>query len=266
MLQVAARRGSGQCWVMEHETTYPAHLAQRVAGLSASQDDHDAPHLTALKQQPRIRRKSLAVLASAGLVAAGVWSGFHVSAASPSADPVAATSVVSSPIDDVAAGSFAPLLGAGVLRPTTFVVLETSSPVDLLPLVAGAVIPAETPVFATNPDGSRLPFDTTILAIDPAARRVSLMHTDAYTLVLPIAEAQLHRVALGDTAEVQFDALPGQSFAATVSALAPMVTPGRGTVDVSLALQDPPSTLRPHMAARIALCGCPNVQPSPENG
>lgn len=266
MLQVATKGASGQCWVMENENTYPDQLAQRVAGLSASHDVPNAKHHNAPVKQPRKRLVSAAVLACVGLIYAGVWSGFQISAASPSADIRAATPDITSLSEGVAASLSAPVLGAGTLLPTKFVVLETMQPLALLALTPGTIIPAESPVFETDPDGVRLPFDAKVLTVDPATRSVSLMQLDAYTLALPVAEAQLHRVTLGDTAEVQFDALPGATFAAVVSAIAPQVTPGRGTVTVSLTLQDPPFILRPNMAARISLCGCPTDLRLSENG
>jgi multidrug efflux pump subunit AcrA (membrane-fusion protein) len=166
----------------------------------------------------------------------------------------------------VAAAFSAPVIGAGTLIPTRLVILHTDVPLGLLSLTAGDVIAAGTRIFATDPVSVVLPFTARILTIDPQSNTVSVMEADAYTLVLPVAEAQLSRVVIGDTADVQFDALPGQTFVAEVSAIAPLVTLGRGTVNVSLILQSPPETLRPNMAARINLCGCHSDLRLSENG
>ena len=252
---------------MENEHTYPDQLAQRIAGLSAPYQAQGATRTKALLKPSRKGLVSAAALAFVTVTCVGVWSGFHMVAGSPAAaSPVAATPDVSSPSAGVAATLSAPVIGAGTLVPTHLVVLSTDAPLGLLSLNAGDVVAAGTPVFAADPASPVLPFEARILTVDPQSGSVSVMQANAYRLVLPVAEAQLSRVVIGDTADVQFDALPGQTFGADVTAIAPLVTPGRGTVNVSLTLQNPPETLRPNMAARINLCGCPSDLRLSENG
>ncbi len=92
------------------------------------------------------------------------------------------------------------------------------------------------------------------------------MRDDAYVLVLSVAEAHLARLDMGDAAEVRFDGVAGQTFDAVVTAIAPIVTVGRGTVNVTMTLTTPPENLRPYMAARVSLCGCSTGVRLSENG
>lgn len=58
----------------------------------------------------------------------------------------------------------------------------------------------------------------------------------AFVLKVGLADKDLVRIGPGDTARVSFDALPGESFPATVASIAATATPGIGTFEVELQL------------------------------
>ncbi|WP_373046653.1 efflux RND transporter periplasmic adaptor subunit [Vulgatibacter sp.] len=60
-------------------------------------------------------------------------------------------------------------------------------------------------------------------------------------------ERNLARLAVGQRALVSADAFPDRQFPAVVKRIAPAVDPARGTVDVRLAVPEPPAYLRPEM-------------------
>jgi HlyD family secretion protein len=59
----------------------------------------------------------------------------------------------------------------------------------------------------------------------------------------------------GMPARASADAYPGQSFAAQLSYIGPAVDPQRGTVDVRLAVTQPPAFLKPDMTVSVELLG-----------
>lgn len=250
---------------MEHKHTYSPDLADRAAKLSTAQDTAASPTGAAYIKTHKTQ-VSVAALALLVLATSGVWVGLRAQALPLVAAQTATTSSVSLPADDVVApftpNTATPVLGAGTLVAAQMLVLQSTSPLALLSLTAGDVIPMGVAAFEGAP---ALPFDARVLLVSTETGEITVMRADAYEIVLPVAEAQIGRVVIGDTADVQFDALPAQTFTATVSSIAPMVTTGRGTVNVALTLQEPPASLRPNMAARITLCGCANT-PTPENG
>lgn len=65
------------------------------------------------------------------------------------------------------------------------------------------------------------------------------------------SEENLAEMRMGAAAVVSADAFPAQSFAAHVAWLAPAVDPAQGTLEVRLAVPDPPSYLRPDMTVSI---------------
>ncbi|WP_124223119.1 efflux RND transporter periplasmic adaptor subunit [Tibeticola sediminis] len=70
-----------------------------------------------------------------------------------------------------------------------------------------------------------------------------------------IDEKNLRLVSVGMAAQAVADAYPGQSFAATVSWIAPAVDAQRGTVPVRLAVPQPPGFLRPDMTVSVEILG-----------
>jgi HlyD family secretion protein len=65
------------------------------------------------------------------------------------------------------------------------------------------------------------------------------------------SEDNLAEMRMGATAVVSADAFPAQTFAARIAWLAPAVDPAQGTLEVRLAVPEPPSYLRPDMTVSI---------------
>jgi HlyD family secretion protein len=64
-------------------------------------------------------------------------------------------------------------------------------------------------------------------------------------------ERNLARLALGQPALASAEAFPEQQFAAEVLYIAPSVDAQRGTIEVHLAVAEPPAFLRPHMTISV---------------
>ena len=64
-------------------------------------------------------------------------------------------------------------------------------------------------------------------------------------------EKNLAFLELGQRAVASADAFPDRAFPATVAYIAPSVDPARGTVEVKLAVPDPPAFLRPDMTVSV---------------
>ncbi len=74
-----------------------------------------------------------------------------------------------------------------------------------------------------------------------------------YVLKASLADRDVVQLALGDSAKVRFDALPGTSLNATVTRLPAAADQRTGLFDVELALTTPDARLRSGLLARIAL-------------
>jgi HlyD family secretion protein len=70
-----------------------------------------------------------------------------------------------------------------------------------------------------------------------------------------VDEKNLRLLVPGMAARAVADAYPGQPFDAQLSYIAPAVDPQRGTVDVRLAVPNPPAFLRPDMTVSVELVG-----------
>ena len=70
-----------------------------------------------------------------------------------------------------------------------------------------------------------------------------------------VDEKNLRLLAAGMAARAVADAYPGQSFDAQLAYIAPAVDPQRGTVEVRLAVPNPPAFLRPDMTVSVELVG-----------
>lgn len=70
-----------------------------------------------------------------------------------------------------------------------------------------------------------------------------------------IDEKNLRLLTPGMAAKAVADAYPGQPFDAQLSYIAPAVDPQRGTVEVRLAVANPPAFLRPDMTVSVELVG-----------
>ncbi|MBG6075545.1 efflux RND transporter periplasmic adaptor subunit [Polaromonas sp. CG_9.11] len=70
-----------------------------------------------------------------------------------------------------------------------------------------------------------------------------------------VDEKNLRLLAAGMPARAVADAYPGQSFDAQLNYIAPAIDPQRGTVEVRLAVPNPPPFLRPDMTVSVELVG-----------
>lgn len=70
-----------------------------------------------------------------------------------------------------------------------------------------------------------------------------------------VDEKNLRLITMGMAAKAVADAYPGQSFDAQLGYIAPAVDPQRGTVEVRLAVVNPPAFLRPDMTVSVEMVG-----------
>ena len=70
-------------------------------------------------------------------------------------------------------------------------------------------------------------------------------------LTAQIDEKNFGLLALGQNAHVSADAYPGEQFPATLSYIAPSIDALRGSVEIRLAVPQPPATLRHEMTVSI---------------
>lgn len=70
-----------------------------------------------------------------------------------------------------------------------------------------------------------------------------------------VDEKNLRLITLGMAARAVADAYPGQPFDAQLNYIAPAVDPQRGTVEVRLAVPQPPAFLRPDMTVSVEMVG-----------
>jgi HlyD family secretion protein len=78
-----------------------------------------------------------------------------------------------------------------------------------------------------------------------------LARTGATRLSVEPDEKNLAFVREGQPALASADAFPAERFAARVESVAPGINPDRGTVEVKLAVPEPPAYLRPDMAVSV---------------
>ncbi|MGV8805190.1 MAG: efflux RND transporter periplasmic adaptor subunit [Polaromonas sp.] len=70
-----------------------------------------------------------------------------------------------------------------------------------------------------------------------------------------VDEKNLRLITMGMAAKAVADAYPGQPFDAQLNYIAPAVDPQRGTVEVRLAVPNPPAFLRPDMTVSVEMVG-----------
>lgn len=107
----------------------------------------------------------------------------------------------------------------------------------------------------------RAPFDGIVLmrrvepgqVVQPGATLLELASSGPTEVVVNADESHLARLAVGQRADASADAYPDRRFVAKVASIAPAIDPLRGTVEVKLALTDPPAYLRPDMTVSIEI-------------
>lgn len=87
--------------------------------------------------------------------------------------------------------------------------------------------------------------------VQPGAPILMLASAGATLIEAQIDERNLRLVELGQPALAAADAYPQQHFAAAVSFIAPAVDPQRGTVEIKLAVPEPPAYLRADMTVSV---------------
>ena len=88
-------------------------------------------------------------------------------------------------------------------------------------------------------------------AISPGRILVEMAFDGPAELVVFPAEENLARLMPGAIASASADAFPDQTFPASVSLIAPVVDASQGTVEVRLAIADPPAYLVPEMTVSV---------------
>jgi len=87
--------------------------------------------------------------------------------------------------------------------------------------------------------------------VNPGEPLLILSQAGPTKLVVQLDERNLARVALDQPALASADAFPDQRFQARVSRIGPAVDAARGTVEVELAVAEPPPYLRPDMTVSV---------------
>jgi HlyD family secretion protein len=88
-------------------------------------------------------------------------------------------------------------------------------------------------------------------AVQPGRALLDLALDGPTELVVFPSEDNLGQLQVGAPATASADAYPDSAFPARVSLVAPSVDPAQGTVEVRLAVDDPPSYLRPEMTVSV---------------
>jgi len=89
--------------------------------------------------------------------------------------------------------------------------------------------------------------------VQPSQVLFAMAIDSAVEVRAPLDERNLSQLALGQPAEIIADAYPSQSFNAMVSYIAPAIDPQRGTVEVRLLVNEPPSFVRQDMTVSVTI-------------
>jgi HlyD family secretion protein len=87
--------------------------------------------------------------------------------------------------------------------------------------------------------------------VSPGATLMVLSPVGAIQIVVQIDEKDLGLIALGQPAKVSADAYPNTNFPASVVYINPSIDLQRGSVEIKLAVPDPPATLRQDMTVSV---------------
>ncbi len=89
--------------------------------------------------------------------------------------------------------------------------------------------------------------------VSPGTPIVSLQQLDPIFVDFALPEQELPRIAQGAPVQLSVDALPGQRFEGTITAIEPAVDPGTRNFMVQATLANPEGTLRPGTFARVGM-------------
>ena len=89
--------------------------------------------------------------------------------------------------------------------------------------------------------------------VGPDCHRITFQVTSLEPLIayLHVPEREYRRIARGQTAVIEVDALQGSEFNATVARISPVIDPATGTFKITVEVSDPSRRLKPGMFGRI---------------
>jgi RND family efflux transporter MFP subunit len=82
---------------------------------------------------------------------------------------------------------------------------------------------------------------------------VDLVDISTVRLVANVVEKDMRRVGTGDTANVEVDAFPGETFNGRIARVAPVLDPSTRTAQMEVEIPNPTNRLKPGMYARVNL-------------
>jgi RND family efflux transporter MFP subunit len=82
---------------------------------------------------------------------------------------------------------------------------------------------------------------------------VDVVDISRVRLVANIVEKDMRRVSTGDTAKVEVDAFPGETFTGRIARVAPVLDPATRTAQIEVEIPNPSTRLKPGMYARVNL-------------
>lgn len=89
--------------------------------------------------------------------------------------------------------------------------------------------------------------------VSPNAPVVDVVDIGRVRLVANIVERDLRQVGVGDTARVQVDAFPGETFVGRIARLSPVLDPSTRTAPMEIEIANPGYRLKPGMYARVTI-------------
>ncbi|MFO0214620.1 MAG: efflux RND transporter periplasmic adaptor subunit, partial [Burkholderiales bacterium] len=89
--------------------------------------------------------------------------------------------------------------------------------------------------------------------VQPGARLIEMSIKGPVQLIAQVDEKFLSQLAVGQLAQVNADAFPGQRFTARVQSIAPSIDIQRGSVEVKFSVDSPPIFLRNDMTLSLEI-------------
>jgi RND family efflux transporter MFP subunit len=89
--------------------------------------------------------------------------------------------------------------------------------------------------------------------VSPNAPVVDVVDIGRVRLVVNVVEKDLKAVAAGNTARVEVDAFPGETFTGRIARVAPVLDPATRTAPIEIEIPNPTFRLKPGMYARVGI-------------
>jgi RND family efflux transporter MFP subunit len=89
--------------------------------------------------------------------------------------------------------------------------------------------------------------------VSPNAPVVDVVDIGRVRLVVNVVEKDLKAVAVGNTARVEVDAFPGETFTGRIARVAPVLDPATRTSPIEIEIPNPTFRLKPGMYARVGI-------------